>query len=381
MPTTLTLAQHTLYAELMERSLDAMFDDQFQENGSFVTKVAKARNGQERHYFYYVGYHPGDDSGSPKRYSRYVGPADDPAIAARVAKFREIKAARKESASIVSALAGAGLPRPPVVMGRIIEGLAKAGVFRLRAVLVGTGAYQTYPAVIGYRLSQAAAQTGDVDIAQFRSISIAVDDKTPPVLDVLKGIDPTFRAVPHVNDPLATTAYGNAAGFRLDVIAPHRGSDDQMGKPFRMPALDGASAEPLRFLDFLLHEPIRSVVLHGAGVSVNVPSPQRYAVHKLIVSTRRLADIAGQAKSRKDIAQSSEIIEALDAAGSGSVVTTALSEALDRGPKWRSAISAASTRLTTVAKTIVAEALASRTPEMLQNPRPIVDGKKSGLGL
>ncbi|WP_204323331.1 GSU2403 family nucleotidyltransferase fold protein, partial [Streptococcus pneumoniae] len=41
------------------------------------------------------------------------------------------------------------MPRPPVVIGRIIEALAKAGVFRLRSVLIGTAAYQTYPAVLG----------------------------------------------------------------------------------------------------------------------------------------------------------------------------------------------------------------------------------------
>ncbi|MFX7507365.1 GSU2403 family nucleotidyltransferase fold protein, partial [Acinetobacter baumannii] len=77
----------------------------------------------------------------------------------------------KETASIVNALIGAGMPRPPVVMGRIIEALAKAGVFRLRSVLIGTAAYQTYPAVLGFRISQSAAITGDVDIAQFPSIS------------------------------------------------------------------------------------------------------------------------------------------------------------------------------------------------------------------
>ncbi|WP_204326202.1 GSU2403 family nucleotidyltransferase fold protein, partial [Stenotrophomonas maltophilia] len=69
----------------------------------------------------------------------------------------------------------------------------------------------------------------------------------------------------HINDPLASTAFANGAGFRLDVIAAHRGSDDQIGKPVNMPALEGAAAEPLRFMDYLLRAPVRSVVLHGAG--------------------------------------------------------------------------------------------------------------------
>ncbi|MBL3684602.1 hypothetical protein F2981_18295 (plasmid) [Sinorhizobium meliloti] len=57
-----------------------------------------------------------------------------------------------------------------------------------------------------------------------------------------------------------------------------------------MPALGGAAAQPLRFLDYLIYHPIRAVLLHGAGVLVNVPAPQRYAIHKLIVASRRLTD-------------------------------------------------------------------------------------------
>ncbi|MFX5660881.1 hypothetical protein ABTE05_21185, partial [Acinetobacter baumannii] len=77
---------------------------------SFVTKTAANREGVNRDYFYYVGYrkgHKGD--AKDKRYSRYVGPADDPAIASRIQRFQEIKSARKETASIVNALIGAGM--------------------------------------------------------------------------------------------------------------------------------------------------------------------------------------------------------------------------------------------------------------------------------
>ena len=351
MPRPLSLAEHTLFAELYERSLDAVFDEQFPENGSFVTRIAKTREGVERRYFYYVGYRSGTEGEiKSKRYSHYVGPADDPEIAARVLRFKEIKAARKESSSIVSSLGGAGLPRPPAIMGRILEALARAGVFRMRAVLVGTAAYQTYPAVLGYRLSQTAAMTGDIDIAQFPSISVAVDDKTPPMLEILRGVDASFRAVPHLNDPVASAAFANAAGFRLDLIAAHRGSDDDMGKPVRMPALDGASAEPLRFMDFLIHKAVRSVVLYGAGIAVNVPAPERFAIHKMIISTRRRADVAGQAKARKDVVQASEIIEALAASGQSDALRAALSEAQERGPAWREGIRVGASRMSEAAR-------------------------------
>jgi len=67
-----------------------------------------------------------------------------------------------------------------------------------------------------------------------------------------------------------------------------------------MPAFGGASAEDQRFLHYLIYEPVRTVLRRREGVSVNVPAPERYAVHKLIVSSRRLTDALGRAKRDKD---------------------------------------------------------------------------------
>jgi hypothetical protein len=48
--------------------------------------------------------------------------------------------------------------RPPVApIGDVVAGLARAGVFRLRSVLVGTVAYQSYPAILGVELSKLAS--------------------------------------------------------------------------------------------------------------------------------------------------------------------------------------------------------------------------------
>src|ERR1700677_4368248 len=81
MPIPLSLAEHTLYAELLEQSLDAMFDDQFPENGSFVTRSVAGRDGTRRGNFYYQGYRPKNGESAVKnRFSRYVGLADDPEI-------------------------------------------------------------------------------------------------------------------------------------------------------------------------------------------------------------------------------------------------------------------------------------------------------------
>ena len=155
---------------------------------------------------------------------------------------------------------------------------------------------------------------------------------------MLRGVDPSFKPLPGLNDRAGPIIFENAARFRVDFLTPHRGSDDQMGSPLAMPALGGAAAQPLRFLDYLIHRPVRSVVLHGPGIPVQVPAPERYAVHKLIISGRRRDDGAGQAKARKAVLQGGEIIEALAMVGRHHVVAPAFEEVWARGPKWRQLI-------------------------------------------
>lgn len=113
---------------------------------------------------------------------------------------------------------------------------------------------------------------------------------------------------------------------------------DIADKPVKMPALGGASAYPLRFLDFLIRHPIRSVLLHGPGIPVLIPSPERYAVHKLIVASRRIKDSDVSAKSRKDRLQARSIFEAMIENQQQGELAAAYAEAWDRGESWREAI-------------------------------------------
>jgi hypothetical protein len=219
------------------------------------------------------------------------------------------------------------LPRPISEIGNIVTALSKAGVFRLRAVLVGTVAYQTYAAMLGSKLPIPILQTGDVDIAQFKNVSVAIEDQTPPVLDVLKEADKTFRAVGTIHKG-QITSYVSKSGMRVDFLTPNEGPDTD--KPQRLPALQ-TDAEPLRFLDFLIHEPEPAVILHDAGIYVNVPSPQRYAIHKLIVSRRRRE---GAAKRDKDTQQAAALLDVLRQRRPHDL-KAAWEEAFNRGNEWR----------------------------------------------
>jgi hypothetical protein len=292
----------TMVSELIQRSLDAVFTSEFSPDGWFVSVEVKGRS-----YWY---FDRPDGKGGKTR--RYVGPADDTELTKRVDGFKELKETTRSRHQLVSTLIRqARLPRPDPETGAVVQALADAGFLRLRGVLVGTVAFQTYSAFLGIRLPDTAMQTGDADFAQFHSISVAVEDTISPVLDVLKRVDETFREVPHPTDGRSTTRFVSRSGFQVEFLTPNTGSADHDGQPTAMPALGGASAVPLRFLDFLIHNTVRTVLLYKAGVPVLVPAPERYAIHKLIVAARRLAEGESATKARKDIRQATLLIEAL----------------------------------------------------------------------
>lgn len=321
------LTYRTVFAELGQRSLDASFESEFSTAGNFVRVPVKGRN-----YWYF-------EETQPKKTRKYVGPADDPEIAKRVENFQRIKEDLRSRRKLVSTLTReAGLLAPERFTGDIVQALASAGIFRLRGVLVGTVAFQTYAGLLGVKLPGASLQTGDADFAQHYSISAEVEDSLPPIMEVLQGVDPSFRAVPHRSDPARVTQFKNSAGYKVEFLTPNRGSDDYADHASAMPALGGASAQPLRFLDFLIQEPVRTVLLHRSGVPVVVPAPERYAIHKLIVASRRLSDANGVAKREKDVYQASLLFEALKETRRLDDLGYALEEAWNRGPAWREGI-------------------------------------------
>jgi hypothetical protein len=227
---------------------------------------------------------------------------------------------------------------PDAMSGDIVEALADGGLFRLRGVLIGTVAFQCYSGLLGIRLPMAAILTGDADIAQDYAISREVEDSLPPIVELLQSVDVTFRPVPHRSGSAASSAFQNADGYRVEFLTSNRGSDDYIDQPTKMPALGGASADPLRFLDFLIKEPVRTMLLHRSGVPVVVPDPSRYAIHKLIVASRRHTDGQGPAKREKDVRQAALLFEALQQTRRSADLALVYNEAWERGPAWQEGV-------------------------------------------
>jgi hypothetical protein len=330
----IALATQTTFAELLQRCLDAEFDETYSERGRFVRVRSRGKT--------YWHFRISEDG---QRKQIYVGPYADPSITDRVNRFASIKSDFKERRELVRSLVAAGLPAPDAVTGAVVEAMWKAGFFRLRGVLVGTVAFQTYAGPLGIKMRGRPLQTQDADFAQFWGISEHIGDSMPPIIDVLQNVDGTFREIASLNDPFVSARYRNARRYVVDLLVPNRGSNKYLAKPVRMKALGGSGAQPMRHLDYLIHEPERSLLLYKGGIPVTVPRAERFAVHKLIVAASR--DV--QAKSAKDIWQATTLIEALKK-HRPQELADAWTVAWGMGPRWREKLQAGRERLPAVAR-------------------------------
>ena len=105
----------------------------------------------------------------------------------------------------------------------------------------------------------------------------------------------------------------------------------------------GVSAQALNYLNYLIADPIKAVALYRSGVLVQIPRPERYAIHKLIVADRRKGGIEAL-KARKDRAQAAFLIAVL-AEDRPDELAEAWEIARASGPRWRDRIDASLARM------------------------------------
>ncbi|MTH61607.1 nucleotidyltransferase family protein [Paracoccus litorisediminis] len=280
--------------------------------------------------------------------SRYLG-EDTPELRARLTRATELKAAaeprRKTMARLARVLRAEGFIATDRNTGSLLLAFARAGVFRLGGTLVGTAAYALYQGELGVRFdSEELAQTGDIDFASFERLSVAlgdtVEENPGDILQALK-----FDPVPGVQDRQVWKWRQNRGEAMVEFLTPAFG--DERVKP--LPAL-GVSAQALNYLNFLIAEPIPAVALYRSGVLLQIPRPERFAIHKLIVADRRHGG-PDQAKSRKDRGQAAFLIEVL-AEDRPDDLHEAYEDALSRGPRWRERLDASLARLPATAATL-----------------------------
>lgn len=317
---------HAAYHDLLR----ALLDDRVGELRGTPTRVARAGK-----VYWYDSYRVGTEVRKA-----YVG-EDSPALRARLDRHAalraEAEARSRERARLVRILRAEGFMGLDATTGSLLAAMAGAGVFRLGGTVVGTHAFRLYEGELGLRFRlDDTARTGDPDIASFGRLSLALDDRTdPPVAAVLK--DFAFDPVPALENAPAWRWRQSRGEALVEFLTPAFGEEGV--QPL---AALGVTARALRHLNFLIAGPIPAAVLYRAGVLVQIPRPERFAIHKLIVADRRQA--RDRLKAEKDRRQAALLIRAL-ADDRPDDLREAYQDALSRGARWRTRIAASLERM------------------------------------
>jgi hypothetical protein len=278
----------------------------------------------------------------------YIG-EDTDETRARIDRIEELQATAKERqderSRLVRLLRAEGMTPTDRATGSILSAMADAATFRLGGTIVGTNAFRLYEGELGIRLPMGGmANTGDIDIAQFEKLSLALEDQVDP------GLAETFSALKF--DPMPGHGPGRTwrwaqggSGQLVEFLTPAFGEETIR----ELPAL-GVSAQALNYLNFLIAEPIHAAAIYRSGILVQVPRPERFAIHKLIIADRR-RDGAGSLKASKDREQAAFLIEAL-AEDRPDDLRRAYVTALETGPRWRERIGASLKRMPETAEVL-----------------------------
>lgn len=329
---TLPLQTRTLYAELLDRLRARQAARSLKDlPGTFVQKTVKGHR-----YVYFQHSEPGG-----RTRQTYVGPQSE-RLNQLLERYRsgrpgaEREAAADERLTAQIRAGGAAAPDGPTA--RVLMAFADAGVFAVDAVLIGTHAFAALGTVLGRSWDPASGRTLDIDLA---AVEIAGNANLP---DALKRLEMGFLPVPALDPRGHSTSFKVRGGaLRVDLLTPQIGRPSE--SPIFVPSL-GAHAAPLRFLNYLLVEPIEAALPTGAGLLVKVPQPARFAVHKLVVATERPE--SERAKAAKDLRQAAELASALDAEGARGDLRLAVADLERRGPGWRKRLNSGAARLAKV---------------------------------
>lgn len=316
----LPLSAQTAYGELFEQTREFELRNALAGLvGSFHKVTRKGRK------YWYFSYRDLDQ----KVRMAYIGPDDDRSKAL-VSRFEAIRIKKPLSPVARSAIALGCTPAAPKHF-RMIKRLSEYGFFRAGGILIGTHAFLALGNLLGVRWRHRAA-TLDVDLAHAgRNISLALPaDLKIDVPGALESLEMGLLPLRQF-DGTGGAQYRNPSDpeLRLDFVT----SMTRNGKPVQLPELNLA-LEPLKFLDLLLDGPTQASVIGNQGACiVNVPVPERFAVHKLIVHGER--PVAERAKATKDLLQTASLASYFEKAGQARVFNRAWNEALDNGKHWR----------------------------------------------
>jgi len=185
----------------------------------------------------------------------------------------------------------------------VLGHLVISGVFQSGAVLVGSYAFGAICNMLGIRVDTQLTTTQDFDFGINRTIKLAV--KNPQLEKAL--LDAGMHAVPGFDRPITASSFRTPdKKVKVDFLTPI--TSNKTGKAIRL-TKHGVHADGLKYLGYLIDDPVKAALITQYGTLVNIPQPARFAFHKLIVATQRPP--MEEAKRRKDISQATLILQYL----------------------------------------------------------------------
>ena len=294
------------------------------------------------HPYWYYQYKEGDG----RTLQLFVGPENPETIALMAAHADPAHRAAADHLKTLSRSAEAlGCSTVIPKHARVLRRLSDHGFFRAGGVLIDTHAFLAYQNMLGVVWSGANV-TMDIDFAHAgKNLSLALSSDTPAdthgtIESLSMGFVPT----------VGRTTYKKAdeQDFDLDFVTSKGRSGDA---PIFVPALN-IMLQPLPFIEFSMEDTTVAVLLTAQGpIVVNVPRPERYAVHKLIVSGERPQ--AMRTKANKDVAQAAALISYL-AANDADALNDAWNDAIARGPGWKRRVTEGARRAAEIFRVIEA---------------------------
>jgi len=238
-----------------------------------------------------------------RRQEEYLVRLDAPGAAVRVDTLRKRIDAANAMIGSVRLLARAGFATVDRKTYFTLASLHNHRLFEAGAFLIGSHAYGALLNALGVRAVPYA--TEDLDIA--RGSALAVAATIPSFFEMLRATGIEYFEVPALRrrQPSTSFAERGRSRLRVDLLAPSRGEQYPV---VAVPELR-AYAKGLPYLGFLLGASQKVPVLSAHGVvTVRTPIPERFAIHKLIVSQLREKT---SSKPEKDLIQAATLIDAL----------------------------------------------------------------------
>jgi hypothetical protein len=238
-----------------------------------------------------------------KKTDEYLGPVNsvNKAVVDKLAAAIDLAKALASGSGNLRLFGYQRIDRNPAAVLQVFfnRGLTQGGL-----VLVGSHAYGSLLNELG--INAPSYKTQDIDVARAQPLSIALPEAFS-FQALLNETGLTFVPVPGMpsHKPSASFKLPGAQTLAVDLLVPGKKTGDIV----QVKEL-GAYAQAIPLLDFLIEDGVDSVVLSpNQVIPVRVPSPERFAVHKLFSSQSRRGD---RDKIRKDLEQAAVLAAAIE---------------------------------------------------------------------